>query len=88
MADPVSCSFMRRHDREITQVMIPIPNGTGSAALRLLDAAARHAVERYATTWAVPATHQKLGQWFVLGIEGVKIMPTREAAEMLMLHRG
>lgn len=95
MAELVSCTFYRpsKTEPEMAQHDVRVPSGLAGKANGLRTAACNFALDRGATHWAQPDLVVANGSWLVFRHErDVPIfcakLPTRDAAEMWMLHRG
>lgn len=98
---PISCSFLigtAKLGFDIVQLDVAVPTGAGAWRMRLRSAAQNAAIEQFSICrmWAMPHLVHDRGDWLVyehnLGAEQGPVflerLPTREAAEMWMLHRG
>lgn len=94
MADLVSCSF-RLPTGAVLHYPVKIPTGHQPWRMKLRTAAQQCAKDVEATSWAMPLLcAPEVGEWLVYneprigqapGFAGR--FPTREAAEMFMVHR-
>lgn len=97
--DRISCSFLwvRHRDKGVDRADVAVPTGGNAWRLRLRHAAQMHALGLDYRMWAMPhLVHAASGDWLVyeraIGAEQapvfLKRLPTRDAAEMWMLHGG
>lgn len=88
---PVIASFFDRRSRRLSIHPVRVPSGLVPYTTKAREACRRHAVEHSYTHFAVP---HPLGGWHVLELvlfsttKPVHEAPTREAAEMWMVHLG
>ncbi len=102
MSDPgdreISCSFVMVRPRTGSELIhhdVTVRTGQTGWRMRLRSAAHDVAIVRFYQMWAMPHLVPDSGDWLVYehntGAEQSPIflqrMPTREAAEMWMLHR-
>lgn len=93
--DKVSCSFCRKrgHDVELKQMEIAVPTGSSAFRLRLRQAALDVADTLDAQEWAMPGLVHNSDDWLVYrslakvgAPDFIGRYPTRDAAEMAMIH--
>jgi len=95
VADPVSCSFFDTlFGAQISQADILPATGLGGMANQLRTAALNFAAEGGATLFAIPDLVINNGSWLVFEVGTGRFAyfrakaPSRDAAEMWMMHRG
>ena len=91
-----NCTF---YDRQagLVRTDISIPSGLGQRVVKLENACARHATTWACEMWTMPGPHRD-ETWYVCRLSTLatsiarsvflKEFPTRDAAEMWMLHHG
>lgn len=89
----VDCSFFLRRTAELKQIEVRVPTGGSGSGMRLRQACQVVAEDFGWSHWAMPDLTSTAGSWIVyLYARRMAFfrarMPTREAAEMWMLHAG
>lgn len=92
--DKVSCSFCRHRgkDVELKQIEVAVPTGSSAFRLRLRQAALDVAGTQDAQQWAMPGLVHDSTDWLVYRgntagrPDFIGRYPTRDAAEMVMIH--
>lgn len=92
-----SCSFVRKGKfADMARVQMIVPTGSRARSQALRDVCVVFAAERGCTFWAMPDLLSPVGSWLVFRVTGTRYAPTfkfvtktpsREAAEMWMMHR-
>lgn len=95
MADIVNCSFFdaSAEGDKLTRADVTVATGLAPRQTRLRRACRYAAITWQQDAWAMPVNDQwevyrRLGVIRGIDVERDRVLPTREAAEMWMLHRG